>query len=72
MRLAGVLAEIAADPVAVKIIVSHGVAGRVLRGIYGGLRFDEMLMLEVPQDAFFALDGGQVVRIGGLSGSGLP
>ena len=62
-RLAAALAEIAADRAAVKIIVSHGVAGQVVRGIYGGLSRVETLVLEMPQVAFFALEDGKARRI---------
>lgn len=45
------------------IAVSHGVAGRVLRGVYAGLNREETVTQEVPQDAVFRLAGGQVERI---------
>ena len=54
-RLDAALADIAADPTPIKIIVSHGVAGRVLRGLHAGLSRREMLAASVPQDAFYAL-----------------
>ena len=54
-RLAAALADIAADPTPIKIIVSHGVAGRVLRGLHAGLTRGEMLAAPVPQNAFYAL-----------------
>jgi broad specificity phosphatase PhoE len=44
------------------IVVSHGVAGRVLRGLYAGLAKDEALRLPVPQDAVFRLHGGRIER----------
>jgi broad specificity phosphatase PhoE len=61
-RLGDWLAEAAADP-RPRIAVSHGVAGRVLRGLYLGLDKTEALRLDTPQDAVFRLDGGQVTRI---------
>jgi broad specificity phosphatase PhoE len=46
-----------------RICVSHGVAGRVLRGLYLGQTFDEFIRLPAPQDAIFCLDGGVIERI---------
>lgn len=45
------------------IAVSHGMSGRVLRGLYGGLPRARMLRLDAPQDALHLLDGGRVRRI---------
>ena len=45
------------------VVVSHGVAGRILRGLYAGLSREEALALDVPQDAVFRLEGGRVERI---------
>ena len=44
------------------ILVSHGASGRVLRGLYGGLPKAEILALEIPQDAVFRLQNGQIDR----------
>ncbi len=57
-RLADWLAE-HPDPA---IAVTHGAAGRILRGLYLGLSRDEMATLEEPQDAFFELADGKVLR----------
>lgn len=59
-RLAAALADIARHPAPDKIIVSHGVAGRVLRSLHARLSHADALGAPVPQDAFFALhpDGG--------------
>ena len=46
-----------------RIVVSHGVAGRVLRALYLGLNNVEALRLEAPQDALFRLNGSEVTRI---------
>ena len=46
-----------------RIVVSHGVAERVLRVLYLGLNNVEALRLEAPQDALFRLNGGEVTRI---------
>ena len=45
------------------IVVSHGGAGRVLRGLYAGLSHTETLAQEEPQDAIYLLRDGQVGRI---------
>ena len=49
-----------------RIAVSHGVAGRVLRGLYAGLDRDAMLTLPSPQDAVFRLEGGRIEQIDAL------
>lgn len=47
------------------VVVSHGVAGRVLRGLHLGLNPDEALSKgESPQDAFFRLRPGSIERVG--------
>lgn len=45
------------------ILVSHGLSGRILRGLYGGLPREMMLTLPVPQDAIYRLEKGEVVQI---------
>lgn len=45
------------------ILVSHGLAGRFLRGIYGKLPREGLLTLPVPQDAIYALSGGTITQI---------
>jgi probable phosphoglycerate mutase len=50
------------DPADNVIAVSHGVAMRVLRGLYVGMPRSKMLRLDVPQDALFRLDAGRVRR----------
>ena len=45
------------------IAVSHGVAGRMLRGLYLHLPRAETLNQAVPQDAIFRLEDGTVTRI---------
>lgn len=45
------------------VAVSHGMAGRVLRGLYAGLSRQAMLELPVPQDAVFRLSHGRIERI---------
>jgi probable phosphoglycerate mutase len=62
-RLGAWLAEQAAEPERRLIVVSHGVAGRLLRGAYAGLSKEETLRQDIPQDAVFRLFGGGVARI---------
>ena len=45
------------------IVVCHGGAGRVVRGLYGGLTEAETLAQEEPQDAFHLLRDGLIGRI---------
>ncbi|MFV0596006.1 histidine phosphatase family protein [Shewanella sp.] len=45
------------------IIVSHALSGAVFRGIYANLDYHELWAQEMPQDAFFKLEDGQVTRI---------
>lgn len=61
-RVAGWLAEQAAEPERRLIVVSHGVAGRLLRGAYAGLSRAQVLELDVPQDAIYRLHAGQLDR----------
>lgn len=44
------------------IVVSHGGAGRVLRGAFLGLSREETWAQEVPQDAVFRLANAAIVR----------
>lgn len=46
----------------VTIAVSHGMSGRILRGLYTGLSREEMLTLDTPQDAVFRFLDGIVQR----------
>jgi broad specificity phosphatase PhoE len=62
-RLSGWLAEQVAESERRLIVVSHGVAGRLLRGAYAGLSREDVLNQDVPQDAIFRLSGGQVERL---------
>lgn len=59
-RLAGWLAEQVAD--ARLIVISHGLAGRILRGLYGRTQPSEVFTMAEPQDAVFRLSGGVVAR----------
>jgi probable phosphoglycerate mutase len=61
-RVSGWLAEQAPEAERRLIVVSHGVAGRLLRGAYAGLSREAVLAQDVPQDAIYRLSGGQVDR----------
>lgn len=45
------------------IAVSHGVTGRVLRGVYAGLPAEAVMAHDAPQDAVFHLADGRIRRI---------
>ena len=45
------------------IVVAHGIASRLLRGLYLGLSRDATLALALSQDAVFKLAGGAVTRL---------
>jgi broad specificity phosphatase PhoE len=62
-RLALALNDVSSHHAATKIIVSHGVAGRIIRKLFAGLDKNTALDLEVPQDAIFLLEDGAVVRV---------
>ncbi|WP_297511947.1 histidine phosphatase family protein [uncultured Caulobacter sp.] len=61
-RLSDWLSEQAPEPERRLIVVSHGVAGRLLRGLYAGLSKAETLAQDIPQDAVYRLKGGQIDR----------
>lgn len=60
-RLADWLGSLAPD--ARVVAVSHGIAGRVLRGLYLGQDPDLAMQAESPQNALFRLCNGTVERI---------
>lgn len=60
-RLSDWLGAMAADP-RPRIAVSHGLAGKVLRGLYAGLPVGEALRQDSPQDAVFRLSEGRIER----------
>lgn len=57
------LASLPPEPERRIIAVSHGISGRVLRGLYAGLARDQTAQQDVPQDAVFLLQHGGVGRI---------
>ncbi|EHH02568.1 histidine phosphatase family protein [Agrobacterium tumefaciens] len=48
------------------IAISHGLFGRIIRGVYAGLSKREMLELPVPQDGFYRLHDGAFCFVDGL------
>jgi probable phosphoglycerate mutase len=62
-RLSGWLADLPPEPERRIIAVSHGVTGRVLRGLYAGLPLETVMSHDAPQDAVFELAGGAIRRI---------
>ncbi|MBM5570778.1 MULTISPECIES: histidine phosphatase family protein [Deefgea] len=45
------------------VVVAHGLLGRILRGIYARLTAEQMWQQDMPQDALFRLQDGQITRI---------
>jgi len=45
------------------IVVTHGAAGRAIRGLYGKMAPGATIGLGEPQDAFFFLSGGNISEI---------
>jgi broad specificity phosphatase PhoE len=62
-RVVGFLEDLPPEPERRVIAVSHGVTGRVVRGVYAGLSRHDCLMQDVPQDAVYRLAGGGIERI---------
>jgi broad specificity phosphatase PhoE len=62
-RVVSFLEDLPPEPDRRVIAVSHGVTGRVLRGVYTGLSRHDTLMQDVPQDAVYRLAGGEIERI---------
>jgi probable phosphoglycerate mutase len=46
-----------------RIVVSHGVSGRVLRALYAGVDWEQAVLMAAPQDAIFRLAEGRIERI---------
>lgn len=44
------------------IVMSHGLTGRIIRGVFQGLTKDQSLVLEVSQNTFFKLSDKQIER----------
>jgi probable phosphoglycerate mutase len=62
-RVGAWLASLPPEPERRIVCVSHGISGRVLRGLYAKLGRDEASLQEVPQDAVYLLQHGGVGRI---------
>lgn len=62
-RLESWLGALPPEPDRRIIAVSHGVTGRILRGLYAGLDRDRAADQDVPQDAVYLLRDGGVGRI---------
>ncbi|GAJ91932.1 histidine phosphatase family protein [Rhizobium rhizogenes] len=56
-----------ADAQSPTVAISHGLFGRIVRGVYSGLSRREMLELPVPQDGFYRLHKGDFSFIDGSS-----
>jgi len=61
-RLRRALGRVARHNAASRIIVSHGVSGRVLRALHLGLSSADVYRLDAPQDALFCLNDIGVTR----------
>jgi broad specificity phosphatase PhoE len=61
-RLRGWLADVGQTGQS-KIAVTHGVASRVLRGLYAGLAVEAAIALEISRDVIFRLSAGSIDRI---------
>ncbi len=62
-RIGSWLADLPPEPERRVVAVSHGISGRVLRGLYANLGRDQAAAQDVPQDAVFLLQHGAVGRI---------
>jgi len=62
-RVSAWLAEQAPESERRLIVVSHGIAGWMLRGAYAGLSRAEVIGQDIPQDAIFRLSNGQIDRL---------
>jgi broad specificity phosphatase PhoE len=62
-RVGDWLASLPPEPERRIVAVSHGISGRVLRGLYAGLDRDRSAQQDVPQDAVYLLQHGGVGRI---------
>ena len=53
------------------VVVSHGLAGRVLRGLYAGLTPAETMASREPHGSVFRLTGGVIQEVAAGEGGGL-
>ncbi|MCA0272367.1 MAG: histidine phosphatase family protein [Proteobacteria bacterium] len=59
-RLASVLKDAAGHPGDV-VLVSHGISGRLIRGLHGGLSLDDTVHLPAPQGVVYRLRPGGAI-----------
>jgi len=45
------------------IVVSHGLTGATLRGLYTQMSYPQVWQQDLPQDAYFLLSHQQITRI---------
>ncbi|EHH2481153.1 histidine phosphatase family protein [Vibrio parahaemolyticus] len=45
------------------VVVSHGLTGIVLRGLLLGMDYTQVWQQDLPQDAFFIIEGGRITRV---------
>ncbi|HEY2750793.1 histidine phosphatase family protein [Phenylobacterium sp.] len=62
-RVGDWLASLPPEPERKIVAVSHGISGRVLRGLYADLSRDQSGQQDVPQDAVYLLHLGSIGRI---------
>jgi probable phosphoglycerate mutase len=62
-RLSAALTRVKDHPAPTKIMISHGVAGRVMRGIHAGLAQDDALALPVQHGIIFRYEDNNVSEI---------
>jgi len=63
-RIASFIAEIDETDGRRRIVVSHGIAGRIMRALYSGVPVEQVWAARPPpQDAVFHLSGGKIIRI---------
>ncbi|HQU66713.1 MAG TPA: histidine phosphatase family protein [Albidovulum sp.] len=67
-RLASVLKD-AGDHAGDVVLVSHGIAGRLIRGLHGGMSLDETVHLPAPQGIVYRLHpGGRIDELASVGG----
>ena len=63
-RNAAFLADLSSLDAPNKIIVTHGISGRVLRGLHAGVSREAMVNLSVPNEGFFILhNSGEIEEV---------
>jgi len=62
-RLAEALARVVAHPAPARVMVSHGVVSRVMRGLHARIPREEAIALETPQGVIYRFDEGEIVEI---------